>query len=91
MFPGKIFEASVAVAVQAGAKIDQAFWFCNQTSKDVGREGVYREDGGQAVDRGYTFSFLIADTGVVDDGVERAELVCVGGDGFGFGDAAEVA
>ena len=90
-FPCEVPEAGIAAAVQAGAQVDQSFWPVDQAGEDVGCERVDGEDRGQAVDRGDAFPFPVADPGVVDDGVEGAELVGAGGHGFGFGDAAEIA
>jgi len=91
VFPCKVFEAGVAAAVQAGAKVDETFWFFDQAGENIGGEGVDRKDGGKAIDRGYAMPFAGADGGVVNDCIEWAKLVCAGGDGFGFGDAAQVA
>jgi len=90
-FPVKVFQARVAVAVEAGAQIDQAFWPPDQASQDIGGKGIDGKDGRKAVGRDYALSFAGADGGVVNDSFEGAEFVRAGGDGFGFRDAAEVA
>jgi hypothetical protein len=63
----------------------------DQAGKEIGCERVDGEDGGEAVDRGGALSFLVADRGVVDDGIEGWQGVGLRGDVFCCGDAAEVA
>ena len=76
--------------VHARAQIDEALRPFDQRGQDIGRERVDGEDMRQAVAR-QAMPFAIADGGVVNARVERAEPVDLLCNVLGAGDAGEVA
>ena len=91
MLPVEVFEAAVAAFVQAGAEVHEAAGLRHERGEEIGREGIHREDVGEAVLGNETARLLVADRGVVDHRVERAQGVCLVGDGAGLPNAGEVA
>ena len=77
--------------MQLGAEIDEPFRPANECREQIGCKGVDGEDMRKSIRRESTLPFPVADSCIVDDGVELSEFVHLIGDAAGRGNAAEVA
>jgi hypothetical protein len=87
--PEDVVEVGIGMLVHAGAQIDQALRPLDQGRQDVGGERVDGEDLRQPIE-GKAMRLLVADSGVVDDGVETAERVDLRRHVLGGGDGLHV-
>src|SRR5262245_58290935 len=76
--------------LHARAQVDQPLRSLDQSREDVGGERIDREDARQAVD-GEMVGLAIADSGIVDDGVETAEPVDLRRHILGAGNGLQIA
>ena len=75
--------------MHAGTEIDEAFRPLNQRRQDVGRQRVDREDMWQAIGCD-AMPLPIADSGILDHGIEAPERIDLGSDFLCTGDSLEI-
>ena len=74
-FPREIFQAFVALAVEARAEVNQPSWSCDEAGEDIGGQGIDGEYSRQSVRCGYTSWFAVTDTCIVNDGIEDTQCI----------------
>ena len=89
--PVEVLECGVALEVEFGADVDEAWWKGDEGGEEIRGEAVDGEDVGEAVLRGEAALFFEAGGGVVDDGVKGAECGRLIGEGTGLANAGEIA
>ena len=77
--------------MHSGGQVHQPLRHRDEGGQDVRSQSVHGEKLRQAVDCLHQLRLSVADPGVMDDGVETAELVDLVGDGFRLRDARQVA
>ena len=90
LLPEDVVEVGIGMVMHAGTEIDEPFRPLDQRGQDVGRQRVDREDVWQAIGCD-AMPFPIADSSIMDHGIEATERVGLGGELLCAGDGFDIA
>lgn len=90
MFPSEIVQTWIATLVKSRTQPDEALRLADEGSQDVGSKRVHGKDMGKTVLGWNAPRLLIPDSGVVNYGVKRAELVDLIGESTSLSDACQI-
>src|ERR1700722_16662732 len=89
--PCQVLKCRIAVLVKHGAEINESLGLRDQGCQDVGSNRIDRQHMRETIFRLNSLRLLVADRGIADDGVERAERIDLLRDISSLSNCAEVA